>query len=98
VTIGGDGERGRFERPSASGFPVAFTFCAHCGSNVFWEPARMPALIGVAYGAFADPAFPPPQQAVWAKDRHPWIALPADVPEYDLNPPPRPSPPPDPDQ
>ena len=42
-----------FERQSASGFPVKFHFCADCGSNVFWEPARLPHLIGVAAGAFA---------------------------------------------
>lgn len=27
----------RFERQSASGFPVKFHFCSECGSNVFWS-------------------------------------------------------------
>ena len=78
-----------FERPSASGFPVTFHFCAGCGSNVFWEPARLPELIGVAAGAFADPDFPRPEQAVWTQDKHPWLCLPDDMPAFRENPPPR---------
>ena len=87
VTI--KGAPSTFERDSASGFPVTFHFCSRCGSNVFWEPARLPQLIGVALGAFADPDFPRPEQAVWMKDKHPWLALPADIRAFDLNPPPR---------
>jgi hypothetical protein len=79
-----------YERPSASGFPVAFHFCETCGSNVYWLPARLPHLIGVAAGAFEDPLFPQPVQSVWGKDRHPWLSLPANIPEYQENPPERP--------
>ena len=75
-----------FERPSASGFPVRFHFCGQCGSNVYWEPARLPELIGVAIGAFADPAFPSPQQSVWTRDKHEWLELPAAIRAYELNP------------
>jgi hypothetical protein len=49
----------------------------------------MPELIGVALGTFADPDFPPPEQSVWTKDKHRWVAIPADMPAYDENPPPR---------
>ncbi len=83
------GEARRFERPSASGFPVAFHFCVDCGSNVWWEPARLPGLIGVALGAFADPDFPRPEQAVWARDQHAWLGFPEDMPVFEQNPPPR---------
>jgi hypothetical protein len=70
------GNSGTFQRPSASGFDVVFHFCPSCGSNLYWEPARMPELIGVAAGAFADPAMPPPDQSVWDDHRYPWIAFP----------------------
>lgn len=83
------GETRIFTRDSASGFPVTFHSCPTCGSNVFWEPTRMPELIGVALGAFADPDFQPPEQSVWTKDKHPWVAIPAGMPAYDENPPPR---------
>nr|WP_235523911.1 MULTISPECIES: GFA family protein [unclassified Caulobacter] len=79
----------QFTRDSASGKPVTFHFCGTCGANVFWEPARMPHLVGVAVGAFGDPDFPRPEQAVWTKDRHRWLHLPADTPSFEVNPPPR---------
>ncbi len=79
----------QFKRGSASGYTVTFHFCGRCGSNVYWEPARMADLIGVAVGAFADPGFPRPAQSVWTKDKHDWIGLPAAVVAFDTSPSPR---------
>ena len=70
------GEARQYTRSSDSGQSVTFHFCPHCGSTVFWEPQRLPAMIGVAVGAFADPAFPAPSQSVFAQHRHPWVWLP----------------------
>lgn len=83
------GETARYVRPSASGFAVDFHFCPACGSNLFWYPERMPALIGVAMGGFADRDFAMPEQAVWAAEGHRWVSLPADVQIFEGNPPPR---------
>ena len=77
-----------FARDSASGFPVAFHFCPGCGSNVWWEPARLPGLVGVALGAFADPAFAAPEQAVFMRDKHHWLELPHQMAAFECNPPP----------
>ena len=76
-----------FRRASASGFAVAFHSCTLCVSSLWWEPERMPHLVGVAVGAFADPDFPMPEQAVWTGDMHSWIRLPEAVPAYSRNPP-----------
>ena len=75
-----------FRRPSASGHDVTFHFCADCGSNLWWEPDRMPHLSGVAVGAFADPDFPMPEQAVWCEDRHAWLDLPPAIAAHARNP------------
>jgi hypothetical protein len=72
VTV--EGVARRYARPSDSGFDVTFSFCPTCGSNVFWEPDRLPDRIGVAVGAFADPAFPAPSQQVYEECRHPWLS------------------------
>ncbi len=76
-----------YRRNSASGFSVTFHFCPHCGSTVWWEPERMPHLAGVAVGAFADPSFSMPEQAVWAAEAHPWLELPESVVSHVANPP-----------
>lgn len=65
-----------FTRPSESGFDVTFHFCPDCGSTVWWEPRRKPALVAVATGAFADPEFPAPTQSVHEQHRHPWVGSP----------------------
>lgn len=60
-------------RPSDSGHTVTSHFCPACGSTVFWYPARMPDLVAVAPGAFADPDFPAPSQEVYTQCRHAWV-------------------------
>jgi len=65
-----------YTRPSDSGYPVTFHFCPECGSTVFWTPQRKPDSVAVAVGSFADPAFPPPTQAVYVERSHPWVAGP----------------------
>ncbi len=62
-------------RRGDSGFSLRFHFCPDCGGTVFWEPERKPEMVAVAAGAFADPGFPAPEQAVWEHRRHPWVAL-----------------------
>jgi hypothetical protein len=82
-----DGVAKDWARPSVSGFPVTFHFCATCGSNVWWEPQRMPALVGVALGAFADPDFPAPTQSVATAEKCTWLSLPDDVVQFAAYPP-----------
>ena len=77
----------RFTRDSISGKPVHFHFCPDCGSSVYWEPERQPALVGVAVGSFADPAFPAPAQSVFTDCKHCWLYLPAGMPTFGTLPP-----------
>jgi hypothetical protein len=70
------GEAKQFTRSSDSGFFVTFHFCPDCGSSVYWEPSRIPQMIGVAVGCFADPGFPKPSQAVYLQRRHHWSEIP----------------------
>lgn len=70
-----EGDARTWTRPSDRGPPVTFHFCPTCGTSVFWEPQRLPDLVGVAVGAFADPSFPAPTQAVWDERRHHWVRI-----------------------
>lgn len=71
-----EGEATSFARASDTGHEVAFHFCPNCGSTVYWEPRRKPGVIAVAVGAFADPDFPAPSQAVHEAGKHAWVKLP----------------------
>ena len=70
-----NGAASSYTRQSDSGHAITFHFCPNCGSTVFWEPKRKPGTIAVAVGAFADPTFSPPTQAVYAEYRHPWVGI-----------------------
>jgi hypothetical protein len=47
-----DGERKIYERDADSGYRIRFHFCPNCGSTLYWEGDRNPAVCGVAVGAF----------------------------------------------
>jgi hypothetical protein len=69
------GECRTYLRPSDTGHEVLHHFCPHCGSTVFWKPSRLPDLVALGTGAFADPSFAPPTQQVYTRSRHGWIEL-----------------------
>jgi hypothetical protein len=81
------GEATEHVRVGDQGAAFRFRFCPLCGSSVFHtEEGREAASVAVAVGAFADPAFPPPQDSVYDCRRHSWVRLPADVVVYDKDP------------
>jgi hypothetical protein len=71
-----------FTRNSLTGKDVIFHFCSARGSTVFWQPERMPQLIGVAVGAFADPSVPPPEQSVFTTYKHGCLSLREKMPAF----------------
>ena len=74
-----EGPATRFTRNSDSGASITFHFCGACGSTVWWEPERLPSMVAVAVGAFADPDFPAPVQSTWASRQHLWVHLPTEI-------------------
>ncbi len=51
-------------RASDLGRKIEIYFCPDCGSSVFWYAEFGPDLIGIAFGAFADPSMPWPTASV----------------------------------
>jgi hypothetical protein len=80
------GEHRTYRRQGDSGAWLVFHFCPTCGSNVFWENARLPDIVNVAVGAFADSDFPAPARTVWTQTKHAWVGFPAEIPNYPKNP------------
>ena len=64
-----------YARGSDSGRKSERHFCPDCGSTVFWYLELFPDLIGIAFGAFADPSMPWPPVSVWETTRHPWVTF-----------------------
>lgn len=77
VTIEGDAREYRLV--GDEGGTATFRFCATCGATVYFDADRIPRMISVPVGAFADPTFPAPTVSVYGNRRHAW--LPAVTPE-----------------
>jgi hypothetical protein len=78
-----EGAHKAFARSSDSGRKLESHFCPDCGSSVFWYAERLPDMIGIGVGFFADPAFPKPAFSVWEATKHPWVGLPPDVQHFE---------------
>lgn len=63
--------------------------CATCDTTIYSESTRFPTTYVVRGGTFDDPDVVKPDAHIWVKRKHPWIALPDDVPlfdeDYDIN-------------
>ena len=70
-----EGPNNVYLRGSDSGRKIECHFCPDCGSTVFWRPDFVPDLIGIAFGAFADPSMSRPTLSVWETTRHPWVTF-----------------------
>ncbi|MGI8505432.1 MAG: hypothetical protein ACR2MK_01270 [Solirubrobacteraceae bacterium] len=55
---------------------AGFNVCPLCGATVFHTNGDSEDLIAIPVGAFADPAFPPPQVSVWEERKHGWGVVP----------------------
>src|SRR5262245_32647454 len=81
-----EGERRSWRRIADSGTGMNHHFCPTCGSTVYWESEKTPALLSVAVGCFADPTFPAPVRTVWTTSKHGWLAFPAHLPHHAKSP------------
>src|SRR5215472_657271 len=46
-----EGERKIYERTGDSGYRIRCHFCPKCGSNIYWESDRDPAVCGITAGS-----------------------------------------------
>jgi hypothetical protein len=73
VTVSGTPKE--FTRAAASGGKIHSYFCSNCGSTVYWKADNLPAMIGVAVGALADPKYPGPVRSVFEQSKHHWVQI-----------------------
>ena len=63
----------RVYNESENNLGIDYTFCARCGSTVYWPIKPFPGLYGIAVGCFADADFPEPNFELNEKYRHAWV-------------------------
>ena len=76
-----EGRAHEFNLVGDEGSTATFRFCPTCSATVYFTNDTMPDLIAIPVGAFADPAFPPPQYQVYGVRRHPWISTTFEIEE-----------------
>jgi hypothetical protein len=64
-----------YTRIGDGGGAAHFHFCPTCGATVYYRFDDEP-MTAVPVGAFADPAFAPPQRSVHEERRHAWVSVP----------------------
>ena len=69
------GTYNEWSRVGDSGGRGTFRFCPSCGSTVAYVIDRMPGIVAVPIGAFADPEFPSPRFSVYENRKHAWVAV-----------------------
>jgi hypothetical protein len=75
------GERSSYTRAGDTGCFITFRFCSTCASTTDCDVEAMPDVVGVPVGLFADPDFPAPTVSIFVPHKHPWVAVPDDVPQ-----------------
>lgn len=80
------GDHRSWRRHAQSGRWFEQHFCKDCGSTVFSYGEFAPDMINIAIGCFADPAFPPPEYAVWNLHKHSWVMPPEGIESLDEQP------------
>jgi hypothetical protein len=80
------GNATEYVRAGDQGAQFRFRFCPVCGSTVFHTEEGRTGEVSVAVGAFADPAFPAPQDSVYDSRRHGWVRLPDGITTFAKDP------------
>jgi hypothetical protein len=76
------GEFREWSKVGDSGGRATFHFCPQCGSTVAFSNDRMPGMITIPVGGFADPTLPWPQYSVYEERKHAWVAVLGDDVEH----------------
>lgn len=70
-----EGDYREWTKANEGGSNATFRFCPNCGSTVAYSLDSMPGLTAIPVGAFADPAFPPPEYSVYEGRMPDWLAI-----------------------
>ncbi len=61
--------------PAASGNTLTFSFCPHCGSQIYAQSSARPHLKTVRFGALDEPHGLKPEVVIWTDDAPVWAVI-----------------------
>jgi hypothetical protein len=71
-----EGQAIEFVRTGDDGGHITNRFCPSCGTTVSWSIDRIPGIVAVSAGTFADLSFPPPTVSVYHESRrYHWVEI-----------------------
>jgi len=71
-----EGPATQFVRIGDEGCHITQNFCPNCGATAFWTIDKLPGVVAVSAGCFADLSFPPPSVSVYHESRRfPWVEI-----------------------
>lgn len=62
------------------------TFCASCGSPVWFASIDQPGIVAIPLGALDDGEIPAPVMSIWIRSKPSWCTLDDDLPQHPTNP------------
>ena len=71
-----------FSRKAISGKQVEFSFCSHCGTNVFGKTELWPDMMSVSGSTFDEPAKFQAELQVWTDDAQSWVVFDDKIPHF----------------
>jgi hypothetical protein len=76
ASVSVQGRSSEFTLTGDEGSRATFSFCADCGTTVYYRNDRMPGMIAIPVGGFADLDFPAPGVSVYHDSRrYPWVEI-----------------------
>ncbi len=63
------------------------SFCATCGSPVWFEPLHASGVVAIPLGALDCGTVPPPTMRIWIRSNPGWCVITDDLPRHDTDPP-----------
>jgi len=71
-----EGDATEFVRVGDEGSRINQGFCPNCGATLFWTNDKLPGVVAISAGCFADLSFPQPSVSVYHESRRfPWVEI-----------------------
>jgi hypothetical protein len=80
------GEPGGYSATLADGRVKQGKLCARCGTRLWGEPVKNPALVVIQPGTLDDTSWLRPVAHIWTRSAQPWVVFPPEAVRFEREP------------